>query len=671
MHALPEAAGFTAFVRRGIARARWRAALTGAAAGLGISALVVASLTTWTWTVVAVISTAAIAMMAAACIALARISPTRVIDVVERHETESRNLLRTALEISDARLTASPLVAARVMQEAEALASRTDLRRSLPLGRAVAAASMGAAFLASALALSARGGPSAAVRPSSPAAATLGDIRITVTGPTYAQRPAAELRNPERVDALAGSRLNVKVTADAAAVGISTLAGERDAVRTPSGEFTLDVPADADGYLAIEARSNDGSRSDKRLIGLYVQPDRTPAVTVTAPGKDMLVPDASRTLNVVLAAEDDLALASLTLAYTKISGSGENFAFVNGEVPVSVTRASGEKWTATTNWNLASLKLEPGDMVVYRGVARDHRPGAPAAESDAFFVEIAAPGSLPGEGFAVDDRFDRYAISQQMVIVKTERLLAARKSITGEEFTERALDLAAEQRQVRAEFVFMMGGHLEGVGGDPDSLNEEEEAAGEDDLAAGRLVNRGRAEITRAIRAMARAAARLADSDATGALPVEKEALDYLQRAFSRSRIILRTLSERERLDAARRLTGVLADLARDARPRVEVEASPVVVAARRALADLAAGSTTASLNRTEIAERILNIRPASTGLRDAAGAVTSGDIARAAELLAHVIRDASPADPPAAPTETLRELSGAITDALRRRGTK
>ena len=85
----------------------------------------------------------------------------------------------------------------------------------------------------------------------------------------------------------------------------------------------------------------------------------------------------------------------------------------------------------------------------------------------------------------------------------------------------------------------------------------------------------------------------------------------------------------------------------------------------------LAATGGTASVTRTEIAERILGIRPASLALRDAAGAVTSGDTTRAAELLAQVIREAAPADPPAAPTEALRELSGAVTEALRRRVVK
>jgi hypothetical protein len=188
-------------------------------------------------------------------------------------------------------------------------------------------------------------------------------------------------------------------------------------------------------------------------------------------------------------------------------------------------------------------------------------------------------------------------------------------------------------------------------------------------------VNRGRAEIMRAIRAMSRAAARLGDLDASGALPVEKEALTYLQRAFSRSRIILRTLGERERLDLSRRLTGVLASLARDTRAAVQPGPSAVAVAARRALADLsvlAAGPNRASTPAAELAavvEQVLSIRPLSSDVRDAASALTAGDFDRAASSLTALIRAESPVAPAAVESRELRTLSGALADALRRGG--
>src|SRR5687768_9947287 len=129
---------------------------------------------------------------------------------------------------------------------------------------------------------------------------------------------------------------------------------------------------------------------------------------------------------------------------------------------------------------------------------------------------------------------------------------------------------AAEQRRVRAEFVFMMGGELaEEVTGATgiSELNEEEEAEAGDDILAGRLANRGRVSLVRAIRSMSEADAKLGVIDVAGALAAELVALEHLQNAFSRTRYILRTLTLRERLDLTRRLTGTLTDATRDVRP--------------------------------------------------------------------------------------------------------
>jgi len=308
-------------------------------------------------------------------------------------------------------------------------------------------------------------------------------------------------------------------------------------------------------------------------------------------------------------------------------------------------------------------------------------------ESDAFIIEIASPGALPGEGFAIDDRLDKYAISQQMVIVRTERLIVARPKMAADDFERVAHDIAAEQRQVRAEFMFMMGGELADAGLDATSLNEEVEAAGEDDLAAGRLANRGRADLLRAIRSMSRAATRLADTALADALPHEKEALTYLQRAFARNRYILRMLAERERLDDTRRLTGTLDQVAKPTRPAAEAVAPPRAVALRRVLVDLSALAsadvTADACARTlgALAQRTLTIDPASAPLRDIATALSDAAgrpatlasfadrttaLHPAATALATAIRAELPADSRRTSNAELDALAGALAAALR-----
>ena len=232
---------------------------------------------------------------------------------------------------------------------------------------------------------------------------------------------------------------------------------------------------------------------------------------------------------------------------------------------------------------------------------------------------------IAAEGFSMDDQQDKYALSQQMVILKTERLLAAATKMAADSVSSQAQTIAAEQRAVRAQFVFMMGGELAeeviAAAGLTD-LNEEAEAAGEADLAAGRMLNRGRVALVQAIRFMSRANASLNATDVTKALTEEKAALIYLQQAFSRTRYLLRALTQRERLDLSRRLTGVLATAARDTRAAAEPVADPRLSALRRALANIATLAAGPSLDRdpaasvSALAQRILEVDPSDAALQ-------------------------------------------------------
>jgi hypothetical protein len=696
LNAPPDSSGapaLQAFFTRVSRRLRGRAAMLAAAAALWTAAAIVAvgggpgdRLTT---TLVVMALSGGLAV--AAGLAAGR-SRTRTVAEVERRAPQCRNLLITASElsgprVSDPRSTSGlkpevpPYVRDRVLADAARLAGRLDLAALFPRRRAVLALAGGAVAWTAALTLVdgriARGAPVA--EPSSDRAAQIATVDVEIVPPEYTGRSARTLRNPARIDALAGSRLRVTVEADAASVTLETLGHSQPVPSSGAQTFAVSILADSDGYLALTPAAANGDRGPRRLIGLAVAADAVPRVRATAPGKDLLVASGAQIVPVAVDADDDLGLASLAVRYTKVSGSGETFTFTEGALPIDVTRTNDRAWTGRTAWRLDGLGLQPGDMVIYRGVATDRRPGAPAGESDAFVIEVAAPGALASEGFAVDDRMDKYAVSQQMVILKTERLLASRASVSAEAFREGALDIAADQRQVRAEFVFMLGGELTDAGLDPTTLHEHEEAAGEDDLAAGRLINQGRADLMRAIRTMSRAAALLVEPDVDGALPIEKEALVYLQRAFSRSRYILRTLGERERLDLSRRLTGTLAALARPSRPAAEPEASARVAALRRVLADLAAlaadpapGTQAWRARSTALAQRLLEIDPASSALRDVAAALAaesapvdpSAGVERAALALAETIRTDLAAAPARAPDPEAAALAGALADA-------
>ena len=611
--------------------------------------------------------------------------------VLIEQRTPCLNLLVTAAELIDRPEKTRASIGAVVMHDAARLASRLDLVSLFPIVSSVSVFVITIVVWALTVGFIARR-PPAAASPGVISADGVGLTRVElrVSPPAYSGRAELVLRDPARVDALAGSRIQVAVTASASSVAVETLTGRQLLAASGPGTFTGQVIADSDGFIAIEPAASDGQPGVRRLIGLGVTADQPPRVRVTTPGRDLYFADANRTIDVAIEADDDLALDSLRLRFTKVAGSGENFTFTDGEAPLAVTRDTDRAWKARGSLKLDTLELAAGDMVVYRGVATDRRPGTTPVESDTFIVEILAPGAVAAEGFAMDDQRDRYAISQQMVILKTERLLARKPSLKPETFADEAAELAAEQRQVRAEFVFMMGGELAEELVDTSSLtelNEEAEAAGEADLAAGLLANQGRADLIRAIRSMSHASTSLNGSEVERALKEERQALVYLQRAFTRARFILRSLTERERLDLSRRLTGVLAATARGARPAVETPVPPKVEELRRALAavaELAAGRGTTrerASRSAALAQSILTVDPAADRLQEvarslstAAEAIAAGQdelartqFDRAASALAAVVRMELPVAPAA--TTGAGRLEGALADALRQRG--
>lgn len=605
--------------------------------------------------------------------------------LVELHAPQCRNLLITAAELEQA--APSEYVRSLVYRDAARATSALDAATLFPARNTIGALLLGITVFGLSIARTNAAGAARAISPN--AVAAIDGVEIAVTSPSYANRKSASSHDPARIEALMGSRLHLLVHARAATVTMTTLHGPQPLQETTPGEFSGDVVLDADGYLALEPMNRGGQGATRRLIGLSAIEDHPPRVHVTAPGKDLKLPDGRRTLDLTVLADDDIGLASLRLRFTRVSGSGERFAFTEGEVPLTIERTDSHSWKARAQWKLDSLALEPGDLVVYRAIATDRRPGALPVESDSWIAEVLAPGGEAAGGFSLDPEQERYALSQQMVILKTERLLAKRSSLPPDALADSAAELAVEQRRVRAEFVFMMGGEIGAADDglvDPTSLNEEVEAAGEGDLAAGRMLNQGRDALLRSIRFMSQAAKALTGADVTAALPVEKSALTQLERAFSHSRIILRALTLHERLDYSRRLTGVLSDASREMRPITQPAPDPRTVALRHALSEVAtlAGAARfaddAPTRTSALAEDILRLDPASDPLRqvsrallEAAAAIGRGEgtaahvmMDRAATGLAAVLRGGLLAAPLQPSALDLDRLKGARADALR-----
>ncbi len=619
------------------------------------------------------------------------VTRARMAAVIERRDQRHDNLLITAEELLNTATTpasgpAPPAwLRTTIYREADQRVDGVDLAAILPARRPLLMVLGGAVTML--VGVLAGRTPTTVALPESGGggAAAIGmSLRIIVVPPSYLGLKTDTLTDPRRVEAVAGSRLLLTMDLGAPRLVLETLRSIDTLRPIADRRFVADMVASEDGFIALAPLVDSADESAPRhLVGVVVRPDDLPRVRITGPARDLHLGRGDTTLNLTVVADDDHALADLRLRYIRVSGFGERFTFVEGEVPLRLTRPGTTRWEGAAPWPLAELKLEPGDMVVYRAVARDRRPDGGEAESETYLAEVRAPGAEAEGGYEGDPDVERYALSQQMIVIKAERLAAQQGRIPSDSFAGMAALLAAEQRSVRAEFIFMMGGESEATGVDMNTLAEEEHSMEEGEML-GHDLNQGRRALQRATRSMSRVSQHLLDSDAVSALPVARRALVELEDAFSRQRILLRALTQQELLDFTRRLTGTLADARSLTAPVPPSAADPRDRAERQLLARLTGlGATVAAAARqdslTYLAQQLLALDPGAEAMQQVAALLTDAVDAerrqqvdealrlvdRAAVRLAERIRQrALPA--PVAPQDPLvRQLWGTLRDGV------
>jgi hypothetical protein len=542
------------------------------------------------------------------------LKPAAVASLIER-DASLDNLLVTAVELQAQPRPVLAEIREAIERQAAARLATVDVRRVVPLGQPLAV--MLAVITGAAIVFVF--GPEA-VRVST-AAVTAGveartrgidRVTVTVTPPVYSGQPGETVIDPVQIAVIAGSRISLVATS--AAEGVTAeLAGQAPlALAASTGGFVGEWIADRSTAVAI--RPSGGEGRDVKFLSVIVVPDSPPVVRVHVPGKDLAVAGTKGSITIGVDAQDDLGLASLSVRFTKASGGGESLTFTEGEVPLTLNRADARKWSGRAEWVLDGLALADGDVLVYRAIARDRNPNGSPVQSEQYLIEVGRLAGAIGSGFALPAEEKKYAISQQMVIYKTEQLIAARAKHAAD-WMEQNQFLAVEQRMVRAEVVFLGGGEVQ---------DEVEEAAHSDEVAEGRLANTGRAEMLRAINFMSRAETELNAGKAPEALALEREALKSLERAFDRRRYFLRTLPDRSRIDTTRRLTGNLKDARSWLRDRNRIEVDPVLVQDRALMRDLAASGNGAPGADAGLAARIATLDPADTSLQQAAVALAT-----------------------------------------------
>ena len=552
----------------------------------------------------------------------------------ERADPSLQNLIVTAEEIMRPSGNTPDYMRSRVLSEAGRRVSTLDLRTVVPLARDALVLLGAVVMLGSVVGLArparVKGAITQSPNPQITRSHNSDVFAIEVVPPAYTGRPPVRVTNPTSIEAIAGSQAIIRVPAGSSRIRLN------GALVPSSRDGVADVLLTASGYLAIDAGPV------HRLLPLSVTPDRAPEVRITAPAKDMRLTSTAVSIPIAAEATDDLALRSFELRYTVVSGSGEQFSFTEGSMPATMTRGSDRAWRIETRLSPAQLKLEPGDALIYRAVAADRRPGdAGLASSDTFFVEIVGPGDVALAGVEMPPDRERYALSEAMIVLKIERLQARERSMPRAAIEEAAGNIASEQRAVRANFIFLLGGEIQ---------DEEVEAETSSEISEGRFANKARQEIVAATVLMGRVERALVAVSTKEALPLAREAVRALQRAFGHSRYLLRALPARARIDPARRGSGDLATAADWTRALAPPAADPQTEAARTALSDLIAiaralearSDRAGTMSRLErLAEQVLaaaatapDLQPAARDVLSAREAVSASEIDKARAAL-------------------------------------
>lgn len=312
-------------------------------------------------------------------------------------------------------------------------------------------------------------------RPGAPVADPLARVRVTITPPAYAGRPAVTAEDPTSVDALVGSLIVVTGDGDASLL-VATLDSAARPVASRDGGWRVALAMPLRPAL-LRLRARDGR---DRLLVLAPVADAAPAVTLVLPARDTVLRAASGTLLLRATLRDDIGLRDARFELVVSSGQEENFTFRQSVVAATALRGATVH-ALQGRVSLDSLALRAGDMLQLRAVARDANdatgPGvgssdtrsirvARAREYDSVSVDPAPPGEPEGQ-----------VLSQRMLITLTEALEKRRRRLARPTLLAESGRIAADQAKLRkrvGDVVFQR------LGGEPlgEESNLEEKPGG-------------------------------------------------------------------------------------------------------------------------------------------------------------------------------------------------
>lgn len=437
-------------------------------------------------------------------------------------------------------------------------------------------------------------------------AISIESFRVRVVPPAYTGLSVEEVAGDAPVRALAGSQVEVELTAsgrfERAALSFGGATTQMRALG--EGRYGGSFIVHASGAFEARLISDNAQTPAPVVRAIEVYADAQPEARITEPASDQLLRGVPQSpVPVRWTARDDLGLADVTLKYIKSRGEGDAAQFTNGVIALgSVERGSLREWRGAASLDLVRLGMQPGDTLVYWLEARDRNPNANnLGRSATLAIAIIAPEPVKlNLGDLGPNEIGRFLLSQRMIIIHTEKLHNERARLTREELNRRAQEIASEQRDFKNSFNDFI--KLEGAGEERQDANSTAPESVEDRVQEANAERtdvhmhgipeppQGTPDNVRdmiyAIRAMWDAEDALSLSDTAKALVFEREALTRLKRAQLAVRYVPPVFARSKPIDLKRRYAGELNEIKTRLEKLSRRAESKETAALRGALAD-------------------------------------------------------------------------------------
>ncbi len=367
----------------------------------------------------------------------------------------------------------------------------------------------------------------------------------------------------------------------------------------------------------------DGKQSVSDIATIAVSKDAKPLIQIKHPMQTTTEFDKNE--QAILQAEveilDDFGIAQVTIMASVAKGSGEAVKFRDEEFIFDEVRPQGEGSLYIKTWDLAALDMTPGDELYFTVHATDIK--SPTPQTSISPTRILRwledeKKTMTGAGIVIDF-MPEYLKSQRQIIIETEALIAQKKRLSEQEFSRISRALAIDQQDLKQTYGQYLGDEVDSgalrtmedgmrvpglASGEHDheegDHNEQEEKTNDkqvdqahqheqnnyaqNDISGYSEIieryghNHGEADVgfiktfegqinpkvlmKRAVAHMWDAELQLQLSQPSLALPYEKQALDYLNRAKQAERIYVKRLGfEPPPVTEERRYSGKLNDI--------------------------------------------------------------------------------------------------------------